>query len=146
MEAEARFRTLICDIPGALYRRALDADWTVEFISDAVEEITGYPASDFVGNRRRTYASIIHPEDLPAAKRGVREALECGTPFSLAYRILRADGVESWIGEKGRAIQDENGSVLSLDGTIAPLARFIRSRLKTTTSCSSEPRRRPPSK
>jgi PAS domain S-box-containing protein len=40
-ESEGRFRTLVSNIPGAIYRCAYDADWTMEFISDEVAEITG---------------------------------------------------------------------------------------------------------
>jgi hypothetical protein len=35
----------------------------MEFISDNIEAISGYPASDFIQSRVRTFASIIHPED-----------------------------------------------------------------------------------
>ena len=32
-------------------------------MSDGIEQITGYPASEFIGNEARTYASVIHPDD-----------------------------------------------------------------------------------
>lgn len=32
-ESDERFRMLVSNIPGAVYRRALDADLTVEFVS-----------------------------------------------------------------------------------------------------------------
>src|SRR3972149_5694094 len=63
-ESEKRFRTLIENIPGIVYRCAPDADWTMEFVSDDITEITGYLASDFLGNAVRPYASVIHPDDV----------------------------------------------------------------------------------
>jgi hypothetical protein len=46
--------SLARNIPGAIYRCALDAHWTMHFIGDEIERITGYPPDDFVENRRRT--------------------------------------------------------------------------------------------
>jgi hypothetical protein len=37
---------LVANVPGAIYRCALDADWTMAVISDEIERISGYPASD----------------------------------------------------------------------------------------------------
>ena len=51
-QSETKFRTLVTNIPAAVYRCAADDEYTMEFLSDQVEEICGYPASDFVGHRR----------------------------------------------------------------------------------------------
>src|SRR2546423_4012283 len=61
--AAEQFRTLVANIPGAVYRCRLDDDYTMVFLSEAIEEITGYPATDFIENAVRSYASIIHPDD-----------------------------------------------------------------------------------
>ena len=73
--SEERFRTLLLNIPGAMYRCAARSNWDMEFISDNVEAISGYPASDFIGSRVRTFASVIHPEDRQAVEMGVDEGL-----------------------------------------------------------------------
>ena len=57
--SETKFRTLISNIPGVSYRCADDADYTMEFISDAIEQLSGYPAADFTNNAVRTYGSVI---------------------------------------------------------------------------------------
>ena len=60
---ETLLRSTVDSIPGALYRGACDRDWTMYWLSDEVETITGYPASDFIDNSVRTFASVIHPDD-----------------------------------------------------------------------------------
>ena len=50
--------SLTRNIPGAIYRCALDPDWTMHVIGDEIERITGYPAADFIDNRRRSYGSV----------------------------------------------------------------------------------------
>ena len=48
------------NVPGAIYRCAIDPSWTMELIGDEIERVTGYPAADFIANRRRAYGSL-HP-------------------------------------------------------------------------------------
>ena len=46
---QEQFQSLVANVPGAVYRCALSSDWEMEFMSDEVEQICGYRASDFVG-------------------------------------------------------------------------------------------------
>jgi diguanylate cyclase (GGDEF)-like protein/PAS domain S-box-containing protein len=116
--SEERFRTLLSNIPGAMYRCDLDSDWDMEFISDNIEAISGYPASDFIRSRVRTFASIIHPDDRQTVERVVGEAVARGEPYILEYRIVGADGGIRWVYEKGQGVFGTEGTVLWLDGAI----------------------------
>src|SRR3954447_5598936 len=80
-------QSLMRNVPGAIYRGAYDADWTMDIIGDEIERISGYPASDFVGSAVRTFASVIHPEDRAMVERDVDAAVARGEPFALEYRI-----------------------------------------------------------
>ncbi|HEY9875927.1 MAG TPA: PAS domain S-box protein, partial [Candidatus Obscuribacterales bacterium] len=115
---ELRFRSLVSNVPGAIYRCICDPDWTIDFISDAIHDITGYPSSDFLNNRVRTYASIIYPDDRETVEQFVQEALEQKRPFILEYRILHANGSIRWLYEKGQGYLGENGKAIWLDGAI----------------------------
>jgi PAS domain S-box-containing protein len=117
-ESEAKFRTLLRNVPGACYRCAYDNAYTMEFISDAIADISGYPASDFIGNRVRTYASIIHPDDLAMVGRLVDEARTARTQSSIEYRIIHRDGSVRWVYERGQGIYDGDGKILHIDGAI----------------------------
>jgi PAS domain S-box-containing protein len=88
--------SLARNIPGAIYRCALDRDWTMQLIGEEVERITGYPAEDFVENRRRTFVSLIHAEDRDRVEQTVWEAVRAGRPFELEYRVVTASGEERW--------------------------------------------------
>src|SRR4051794_24887627 len=97
--------SLARNIPGAIYRCALDPDWTMYLIGDEIERITGYPASDFVENRVRTYMSLIHPDDCERVERDVWAAVEAGRQFELEYRLRSASGDERWVLERGCAVR-----------------------------------------
>ncbi|MEE3719615.1 PAS domain S-box protein [Tumidithrix elongata RA019] len=116
--SEERFRTLVANIPGIVYRCACDPDWTMEFISGAVLEATGYQAEDFIGNQVRSWASIIHPEDQQMVGRIVGEGVALKQPYILEYRINDANGKIRWFYEKGQGIFTQDGNLLWLDGAI----------------------------
>lgn len=117
-ESEARFRSLVENIPGAIYRYLYDADWTMVFISDEIEAISGYSAGDFIDNNRLSFASIIYEADAEMLDRQITAAVESKQPYHVEYRIIRADGAVRWISERGRPSYDSAGRVLWLDGAI----------------------------
>ena len=115
---EERYRTLIDNIPGVVYRCANDAAWTMLFISNHVSELSGYPASDFIENSVRTYSSIIHNDDLILVVDAVQTGLRNKRPYTIEYRIKHANGSIRWMYEKGQGVFDPGGEFLWLDGAI----------------------------
>lgn len=116
--SEERFRSLVSNLPGAVYRCACDPDWTMEFLSDPIKQLCGYPASDFLANHVRSYASVIYPDDLPMVERIVLGAVAQRQPFSIEYRLLHKDGGIRWVYEKGQGVFAADGQFLCLDGAI----------------------------
>lgn len=117
--SEARFRSLVANIPGVVYRWR--CDFSASFISDAVYSLTGYPATDFrlLSDRRgRTFASVIYSEDLAQVEATIRQGIENKQSYSLEYRLLAADGTIKWVCDKGSPVFDEDGNVYCLDGVI----------------------------
>jgi len=116
--SEEKHRTLVGNIPGAVYRCAYDENWTIDFMSDAIEELTGYPAASFVGGRGNGFSTIEHPEDTPGLGDVIRRDVAAGRPYAHEYRIVRADGEIRWVLDKGRAAYGPQGEVLWLDGVL----------------------------
>src|SRR5215218_7992955 len=114
---EALLRSLVANIPGAVYRCACDEHWTMQWLSDAIEEISGYPASDFIDSKARTFTSVIHPDDREQVERTVMDGVEARRPFTLEYRIVRRDGDIRWVLERGQLQQAGDGR-RRLDGAI----------------------------
>jgi len=116
-ESEAKFRTLADNLPGITYRAANDEHWTMEYISDDVKDITGYQTSDFIGNKIRSFASIIYAEDNEMILEKVTSAIENRTPYTLEYRLVKANGELCWVFERGQATYDGD-EVAHFDGVI----------------------------
>lgn len=118
-ESKRTLETLMSNLPGMVYRCRNDADWTMEFVSEGCQPLTGYPASDLLLNRRLSYADIILEEDRPMVWDGVQRGLRDSTSFQLEYRIRRADGAVRYVREQGRGVVSGEGEVVALEGFIA---------------------------
>lgn len=117
-ESESRFRGLVDNIPGAIYRCQYDADWTMTYISDAIETISGYCASELIENQVRTYTSIIHPEDRHLVDDAILQATSKQEPYMVDYRLIHKDSSIHWVYERGQAIFDRQRNTVYLDGVI----------------------------
>lgn len=108
-QSERRFRALVDNIPGAVYRCALDGDWTMDFVSDAVEDLTGYSAADFAVQRTRSLAGLIETEERAALDERLRDHLGRQAPCTLEYRIRHADGGIRWVHDKSVGVVGDDG-------------------------------------
>ena len=117
LDPESLLRSLMENVPGVVYRCAVDADWTMLGIGDDIETITGYPADEFIGSARRSFTSIIHADDRERVHEEVHVAIAAGRPFALEYRVARAEGGWRWILDRGVRTVDRHGHEW-LDGII----------------------------
>jgi len=116
--SESKFRSLVANFSGIVYRSTYNQDGKMEFLGGAVTEITGYPSADFINNQTRNWKSIIHPEDQEMVERIVNESLVCRESYSLEFRIINAQGNIRWLYEKGQGVFTEDGQLLWIDGAI----------------------------
>jgi diguanylate cyclase (GGDEF)-like protein/PAS domain S-box-containing protein len=116
--SEESFRTLVSNIPGVIYRGAADADRTMKFVSENIESIVGYPSSDFLVSARRTFASIVHPDDRETVAQAIAASVARAEPYVIEYRVLAADGSVGWVYEKGQGVWGADEELQWLDGAI----------------------------
>ena len=102
---------------------ACDALGTIEFLSDQIEELVGYPASDFIDNKVRSYDSIVHPDDLDQVIAEVNDAIERGFAYSLEYRVMHVSGEPRWVAEHGRPVFGPDGKPQWTAGVILDITR-----------------------
>jgi len=118
-ENEERFRSLVSNMPGVVFRCLPDDNYTMLFINDEIETLSGYPASDFLGqDSKRTFSDLMHPDDIQPIAENTAQAVKEKKPFLIEYRIIDKNGKTHWVYAKGQTIFDEKGDPLYLDGTI----------------------------
>ena len=115
-ESELTLSNLVANLPGIIYRCALDENYTMEYISEACSRITGYTQDDFLKNKTVTFNDLIlHEYRLPIWESWQIIAKEKSV-FEKEYPITTASGEIKWIWERGRCIFDENDRILCLEG------------------------------
>jgi PAS domain S-box-containing protein len=120
-QSQQQFESLVNNIPGITYRCKHDKDWTMLYISHAVENLSGYPVSDFLQNIR-TFESIIHPEDSSSVAQTIDEAVAKNLPWNIEYRIRHKNGSIRWVQEKGRKTISQSKKNAYLDGFILDIS------------------------
>ena len=115
--SEERFRSLISNLPGVTFRSSPSSDCSMLFISDAVEQLTGWSAADFSAGRI-SMAALVHPDDSERIWQEVTQAMEHHLPYHIDYRLRRRDGEMRWLSERGRGACDAAGQVQWIDGVI----------------------------
>ena len=119
-QREERFRTIVTQVPGAVFRYRPDGP--IDFISDAIEEIVGYTASQLMRSNTHAWVDLICPEDRRMHRRAVKQAVGAMQPYALEYRIIDAVGTERWVAENGQPQAGPQGLVW-VDGIIADISQ-----------------------
>ncbi len=115
-ETEARYRTLVEQIPVVTYIDKVGNPETSLYTSPQIEKMLGY--SPEVWLTEKLWPKRLHPEDeariLDADERFETE----GEPFGEEYRLLAKDGTVVWVREEAVLVRDEAGEPLYWQGVI----------------------------
>lgn len=117
--------TLINNLPGFIYRCLNDKNWTMEYLSPQVEEITGYKVDDFLFNKNLAFNDIIHPDYRDLLWNKWQELLPKKEVFEFEYPIITKSGEIRWVWERGRGIYNEKDEVIFLEGFITDVTEKV---------------------
>jgi diguanylate cyclase (GGDEF)-like protein/PAS domain S-box-containing protein len=128
-----------------VYRHRYSGDWQTEFVSEAVQALTGYAAEDFMGelplmevmpkagllanaNSHFSLISLIHPDDWAYVTQVLTapEVAGSGDSYRIEYRIITKDGSIRHVYDRGRKIF-ENGRLVWLTGVLFDLTSVAES-------------------
>ncbi len=119
-ESNRRINTMVNNLKGVIYRCRNDRDWTMEYISQGITDLTGYPVGDFIDNKVRSFNSIIVSEDRNRVWENWQDVLAKKQYFTDEYRLLTSAGDERWVWERGCGVF-ENDRLIALEGFIADI-------------------------
>ncbi len=116
---ERELSLLVDTIPAMVFKGY--ADWSVDFYSDRVREITGYTKADF-DSRRLKWRDVLLEEEIERAQKIFLKALKTNRDYVREYRIRRKDGEIIWIEERSRIVCDPNGRVEYVIGLFSDIS------------------------
>ncbi|MFI0842889.1 PAS domain-containing protein [Mesorhizobium sp. IMUNJ 23232] len=56
--------------------------------------------------------TLVHPEDAARLLETVRHSFATGEPYSMKYRMRRADGAYRWVDGRGEPVRDQSGAIV----------------------------------
>jgi len=122
-EAEAKYRTLVEQIPLVTYTAAVGPAVQMTYVSPQIESMLGFPVSAWVGTDLPT--TRIHPDDRERVLAEVSRTHMTGEDFRLEYRLIAADGREVWVLDETTVVRDENYRPIVLQGFIIDITARV---------------------
>jgi PAS domain S-box-containing protein len=116
-QTEARYRTLVEQIPAITFMASLDGQFEENeiYVSPHIETMLGFTQAEWLGDPFLWYRQL-HPDD--RARWGLEFARTCsaGVNFRSEYRFISRDNREVWVHGEARVVRDDQGRPLFLQG------------------------------
>jgi len=116
LEAEAKYRTLVEQLPIATYINEPGLPVRTRYMSPQIETILGFPVSDWLSDTNDFFFARVHPEDVERIEAEIKRTHETGENFRLEYRMIAADGRIVWVLDETVAVRDDEYRPLFLQG------------------------------
>src|ERR1700680_368142 len=105
---EARYRTLVEQIPAVVFMTYLDRSIGEAYVSPQIESALGFSQAEWLADPRRWYQRI-HPEDKQRWSLEAAEMFLSGRPMRSAFRVIARDGHVVWFHCEAKMGRHENG-------------------------------------
>lgn len=131
-ESQRRMVEAQCNLAEA-QRIAHVGNWVWDFSSDNIYwsdesyRIFGFSPQQFPPNYEM-FLQTVHPEERSGVKFAMKCALEQGVPHDIRYRIIRPDGAERVVHERGEIIFAEDHKPVRMIGTVQDVTEIERAR------------------
>jgi PAS domain S-box-containing protein len=116
-DAEARYRTLVEQIPAITYVAALDEVSSTIYVSPQAEDILGAAPEEWLADPE-LFAKLLHPEDREQVLSDHVRANRAGAPLRLEYRLTTWAGRVVWVRDESVVVRDVAGRPLFRQGVL----------------------------
>jgi diguanylate cyclase (GGDEF)-like protein/PAS domain S-box-containing protein len=113
--SEERHRSLIANLPGAVYRCQATPPYRDEFVSDMIATLTGYTADEFMSDQV-VFDDLILPEHRERTDVELDQAIRDSRSFIIEYPLRHRDGSIRWLSEHGQIVFGDDDEPEFLEG------------------------------
>ncbi len=99
-----------------------DTKMACDWVNKAWLEFTGRPIEQELGFG---WADLLHPDDRDACFKAYGEGFAKGQPFSLMYRMRRADGEFRWVLDQVRPFRNDRGQIEGFFGACTDVDEMV---------------------
>lgn len=105
-----------------IYRVALEGEPCFDYISPAVEELTGYPPEKFYSDPRTVF-DLVHPEEKNLLESMTNGSADMGCRFVIRWR--HRDGFLLWAEHRNVPVFGPGGNTVALEGIGRDITEYI---------------------
>ena len=113
--AEARYRSLIENIPLVTYMNSIDEPFTSIYMSPQVESLLGYTPEEWDANPELAHKGV-HPADRERVQALARDARERGVSTRCEFRFIARDGRVVWVLDQTIPVRNAAGEIVGHQG------------------------------
>lgn len=126
LDKNKQLNLVIQNIPGAVFSCYRETQCHMLFISDFIEQISGYSSKDICDGHLICYTDLIHPDDIRKLRKAMEKGFEQRQRYTHTYRINHRDGSIRWVYEIGE-FQHYDGEMEQkrIDGIIFDITKSI---------------------
>lgn len=114
--AEAKYRSLVEQIPAIAYTAALNVPGNLLYVSPQIRQL-GFSPEEWLASPNGVL-NYIHPEDQARVLDAFARCYEAGEPLRCEYRLLTHNGKERWILNEARMVRGAEHEPLFLQGVL----------------------------
>ena len=107
-ESDARYQTLIEQIPAVVFMAFLDKGIGEAYVSPQIEAILGFTQEEWLNDPVRWYQQI-HPDDKDRWSVEAAELFLLGNPLKSLYRVIARDGRVVWFHCEAKMVRNQDG-------------------------------------
>ena len=113
--AEAKYQTLVEQLPLVTYIDALTATASGLFASPQIQSLLGYSPEQWIEDPEM-FVKLLHPDDRERVLTLVDHCNRTAEPFRSEYRLIRRDGRTVWVQDESLVVLDRDGRPLFTQG------------------------------
>jgi PAS domain S-box-containing protein len=113
-QRERELKQLIDTVPALIW--STTPSGTPTSVNRRFREVTGATLEDITAPDGSPSLSVIHPDDVAAARQAANHSFATGVPYVRQYRQVRADGSYRWTETRAEPLRDEAGNILQWYG------------------------------
>jgi PAS domain S-box-containing protein len=123
-QAEARYRTLIEQIPAVVYTERFAFGGARMYLNPYIEPMLGYPPDQ--AEQPQFWASLLHPDDRDKVLAEQARCEQTSEPFSMEYRVFHRHGRVVWVRDQCLLIRGDAGEPLFWQGVVFDISETKR--------------------
>jgi PAS domain S-box-containing protein len=130
--SEARYRTLIENVPAVVYEMGPDDERQTLYVSSRIEGLLGYSRQEWL-DQPDIWIELLHPDDRETELAAHDLHTHTGTPWAREYRLIAEDGRVVWVRDQATLVYDDEGQPHRWQGVMLDITaqKMAEERLRT---------------